>query len=188
MGIVHISSAFIIYTRHSPENTDMIFLIFCDFCILDNSPFPSSIPHAFQINFNSLYTALCICFSLLRPPQETDVATAWFRSVLPDSKLNHDREKGARAIRPCGQPRPEGIFRSLPLWPLCTSAGSFSVKYNGDHLCHVEDGFLLCSLGWNCLASLNSALFSFTLGSRHTFVSACSHAFTRGLVSLRTIS
>ncbi|XP_076991622.1 dymeclin isoform X3 [Tamandua tetradactyla] len=25
----------------------------------DNSPFPSSVPHAFQINFNSLYTALC---------------------------------------------------------------------------------------------------------------------------------
>ncbi|XP_062057630.1 dymeclin [Lepus europaeus] len=25
----------------------------------DNSPFPSTIPHAFQINFNSLYTALC---------------------------------------------------------------------------------------------------------------------------------
>lgn len=75
MGIVHTSSAFIIYTRHSPENTDMIFLIFCDFCILDNSPFPSSIPHAFQINFNSLYTALC-------EQQTSDQATLLLYTLL----------------------------------------------------------------------------------------------------------
>lgn len=44
------------------------------FCILDSSPFPSSIPHAFQINFNSLYTALC--------EQQSDQATLLLYTLL----------------------------------------------------------------------------------------------------------
>ncbi|XP_058532952.1 dymeclin isoform X4 [Ochotona princeps] len=41
----------------------------------DNSPFPSSIPHAFQINFNSLYTALC-------EQQTSDQATLLLYTLL----------------------------------------------------------------------------------------------------------
>lgn len=40
----------------------------------DSSPFPSSIPHAFQINFNSLYTALC--------EQQSDQATLLLYTLL----------------------------------------------------------------------------------------------------------
>lgn len=45
------------------------------FYIPDNSPFPSSIPHAFQINFNSLYTALC-------EQQTSDQATLLLYTLL----------------------------------------------------------------------------------------------------------
>ncbi|XP_027626071.1 dymeclin isoform X2 [Tupaia chinensis] len=41
----------------------------------DSSPFPSSIPHAFQINFNSLYTALC-------EQQTSDQATLLLYTLL----------------------------------------------------------------------------------------------------------
>ncbi|XP_037661515.1 dymeclin isoform X2 [Choloepus didactylus] len=41
----------------------------------DNSPFPSSIPHTFQINFNSLYTALC-------EQQTSDQATLLLYTLL----------------------------------------------------------------------------------------------------------
>ncbi|XP_036177986.1 dymeclin isoform X5 [Myotis myotis] len=41
----------------------------------DNSPFPSSIPHAFQINFNSLYTTLC-------EQQTSDQATLLLYTLL----------------------------------------------------------------------------------------------------------
>ncbi|KAM5219384.1 dymeclin isoform 1-T1 [Hipposideros larvatus] len=41
----------------------------------DNSPFPSSIPHTFQINFNSLYTALC-------EQQASDQATLLLYTLL----------------------------------------------------------------------------------------------------------
>uniref|UniRef100_A0A8C0ZV94 Dymeclin n=1 Tax=Castor canadensis TaxID=51338 RepID=A0A8C0ZV94_CASCN len=41
----------------------------------DSSPFPSSIPHAFQINFNSLYTALC-------EQQTSDKATLLLYTLL----------------------------------------------------------------------------------------------------------
>lgn len=41
----------------------------------DNSPFPSSLPHAFQINFNSLYTALC-------EQQTSDQATLLLYTLL----------------------------------------------------------------------------------------------------------
>lgn len=35
-------------------------MVFCVcVCVLDSSSFPSPQPHSFQINFNSLYTALC---------------------------------------------------------------------------------------------------------------------------------
>lgn len=61
--------------RHGPENTDIIFLKFCGFCVPDSSPFPSSIPHAFQINFNSLYTALC-------EQQTSDQATLLLYTLL----------------------------------------------------------------------------------------------------------
>lgn len=40
----------------------------------DSTPFPSSIPHAFQINFNSLYTALC--------EQQSDQATLLLYTLL----------------------------------------------------------------------------------------------------------
>lgn len=40
----------------------------------DSSPFPSSIPHTFQINFNSLYTALC--------EQQSDQATLLLYTLL----------------------------------------------------------------------------------------------------------
>ncbi|ELK05623.1 Dymeclin [Pteropus alecto] len=45
------------------------------FGYIDNSPFPSSIPHAFQINFNSLYTALC-------EQQTSDQATLLLYTLL----------------------------------------------------------------------------------------------------------
>lgn len=45
------------------------------FCISDSSPFPSSIPHTFQINFNSLYTALC-------EQQTSDQATLLLYTLL----------------------------------------------------------------------------------------------------------
>ncbi|TKC46695.1 hypothetical protein EI555_019797, partial [Monodon monoceros] len=41
----------------------------------DSSPFPSSIPHAFQINFNSLYMALC-------EQQTSDQATLLLYTLL----------------------------------------------------------------------------------------------------------
>ncbi|KAM9225728.1 dymeclin isoform 2-T2 [Dugong dugon] len=41
----------------------------------DNSPFPASVPHAFQINFNSLYTALC-------EQQTSDQATLLLYTLL----------------------------------------------------------------------------------------------------------
>ncbi|XP_040597521.1 dymeclin isoform X2 [Mesocricetus auratus] len=41
----------------------------------DSSPFPSSMPHAFQINFNSLYTALC-------EQQTSDQATLLLYTLL----------------------------------------------------------------------------------------------------------
>ncbi|XP_042120356.2 dymeclin isoform X2 [Peromyscus maniculatus bairdii] len=41
----------------------------------DSSPFPSSVPHAFQINFNSLYTALC-------EQQTSDQATLLLYTLL----------------------------------------------------------------------------------------------------------
>ncbi|XP_012498090.1 PREDICTED: dymeclin [Propithecus coquereli] len=50
-------------------------LIYLFFCIPDSSPFPSSIPHAFQINFNSLYTALC-------EQQTSDQATLLLYTLL----------------------------------------------------------------------------------------------------------
>ncbi|XP_036085923.1 dymeclin isoform X2 [Rousettus aegyptiacus] len=43
--------------------------------VANNSPFPSSIPHAFQINFNSLYTALC-------EQQTSDQATLLLYTLL----------------------------------------------------------------------------------------------------------
>lgn len=73
--MVHVNSAFIIYVNHGPENTDIIFLKFYGFCVPDSSPFPSSIPHAFQINFNSLYTALC-------EQQTSDQATLLLYTLL----------------------------------------------------------------------------------------------------------
>ncbi|XP_038186092.1 dymeclin isoform X2 [Arvicola amphibius] len=42
--------------------------------VANSSPFPSSIPHAFQINFNSLYTALC--------EQQSDQATLLLYTLL----------------------------------------------------------------------------------------------------------
>lgn len=51
------------------------FKFFSVFCIPDNSPFPSSIPHAFQINFNSLYTTLC-------EQQTSDQATLLLYTLL----------------------------------------------------------------------------------------------------------
>uniref|UniRef100_A0ABI7X7M7 Dymeclin n=1 Tax=Felis catus TaxID=9685 RepID=A0ABI7X7M7_FELCA len=43
--------------------------------VANSSPFPSSIPHAFQINFNSLYTALC-------EQQTSDQATLLLYTLL----------------------------------------------------------------------------------------------------------
>ncbi|NXJ80100.1 DYM protein, partial [Trogon melanurus] len=37
----------------------LLLLCFSDFFVSDTTAFSSSNPHAFQINFNSLYTALC---------------------------------------------------------------------------------------------------------------------------------
>ncbi|KGL85577.1 Dymeclin, partial [Tinamus guttatus] len=45
------------------------------FCISDNTAFSSSNPHAFQINFNSLYTALC-------EQQKSDQATLLLYMLL----------------------------------------------------------------------------------------------------------
>lgn len=73
--IVYVISASIIYISHSPKNTDVIFLNFSIFCVPDSSPFPSSVPHAFQINFNSLYTALC-------EQQTSDQATLLLYTLL----------------------------------------------------------------------------------------------------------
>lgn len=52
----------------------LLYIFMLVFCILDSSPFPSSIPHAFQINFNSLYTALC--------EQQSDQATLLLYTLL----------------------------------------------------------------------------------------------------------
>ncbi|NWV30707.1 DYM protein, partial [Grantiella picta] len=53
----------------------LLLLIFFYFCISDNTAFSSSNPHAFQINFNSLYTALC-------EQQKSDQATLLLYMLL----------------------------------------------------------------------------------------------------------
>ena len=63
----------LLFISDSLEN--VIFLRFCVFCVPDSSPFPSSIPHAFQINFNSLYMALC-------EQQTSDQATLLLYTLL----------------------------------------------------------------------------------------------------------
>lgn len=70
--IVYINSAFVIYIRQSRKCN---FLRFCVFFVPDSSPFPSSIPHAFKINFNSLYMALC-------EQQTSDQATLLLYTLL----------------------------------------------------------------------------------------------------------
>ncbi|NXF41602.1 DYM protein, partial [Nyctibius bracteatus] len=52
-----------------------IILWFFNFFISDNTAFSSSNPHAFQINFNSLYTALC-------EQQKSDQATLLLYMLL----------------------------------------------------------------------------------------------------------
>lgn len=62
------------YTTQSPHMLCFyIFLLI--FCISDSSPFPSSVPHTFQINFNSLYTTLC-------EQQTSDQATLLLYTLL----------------------------------------------------------------------------------------------------------
>lgn len=62
------------YTTRKSSHT--LFIHFpAYFCILDSSPFPSSVPHAFQINFNSLYTTLC-------EQQTSDQATLLLYTLL----------------------------------------------------------------------------------------------------------
>lgn len=63
----------LLFISGSLEN--VIFLRFCVFYVPDSSPFPSSIPHAFQINFNSLYMALC-------EQQTSDQATLLLYTLL----------------------------------------------------------------------------------------------------------
>ncbi|NWX84869.1 DYM protein, partial [Nothoprocta ornata] len=57
----------------------LLFFLFLNmafgFFISDNTAFSSSIPHAFQINFNSLYTALC-------EQQKSDQATLLLYTLL----------------------------------------------------------------------------------------------------------
>ncbi|NWW09477.1 DYM protein, partial [Oreocharis arfaki] len=53
----------------------LLLLIFFYFFISDNTAFSSSSPHAFQINFNSLYTALC-------EQQKSDQATLLLYMLL----------------------------------------------------------------------------------------------------------
>ncbi|NXU10488.1 DYM protein, partial [Pardalotus punctatus] len=53
----------------------LLLLIFFYFFISDNTAFSSSHPHAFQINFNSLYTALC-------EQQKSDQATLLLYMLL----------------------------------------------------------------------------------------------------------
>ncbi|NWV17917.1 DYM protein, partial [Aleadryas rufinucha] len=53
----------------------LLLLIFFYFFISDNTAFSSSNPHAFQINFNSLYTALC-------EQQKSDQATLLLYMLL----------------------------------------------------------------------------------------------------------
>ncbi|NWW60609.1 DYM protein, partial [Acrocephalus arundinaceus] len=53
----------------------LLLLIFFYFLISDNTAFSSSNPHAFQINFNSLYTALC-------EQQKSDQATLLLYMLL----------------------------------------------------------------------------------------------------------
>ncbi|NWX64112.1 DYM protein, partial [Promerops cafer] len=53
----------------------LLLLIFLYFFISDNTAFSSSNPHAFQINFNSLYTALC-------EQQKSDQATLLLYMLL----------------------------------------------------------------------------------------------------------
>ncbi|NWT03898.1 DYM protein, partial [Mionectes macconnelli] len=53
----------------------LLLLIFSYFFISDNTAFSSSSPHAFQINFNSLYTALC-------EQQKSDQATLLLYMLL----------------------------------------------------------------------------------------------------------
>ncbi|NWR37728.1 DYM protein, partial [Tachuris rubrigastra] len=53
----------------------LLLLIFSCFLISDNTAFSSSSPHAFQINFNSLYTALC-------EQQKSDQATLLLYMLL----------------------------------------------------------------------------------------------------------
>lgn len=59
--------------RKSSHALFYIFLLI--FCISDSSPFPSSVPHTFQINFNSLYTTLC-------EQQTSDQATLLLYTLL----------------------------------------------------------------------------------------------------------
>ncbi|NXV05784.1 DYM protein, partial [Cettia cetti] len=53
----------------------LLLLILFYFLISDNTAFSSSNPHAFQINFNSLYTALC-------EQQKSDQATLLLYMLL----------------------------------------------------------------------------------------------------------
>ncbi|NXS73095.1 DYM protein, partial [Pandion haliaetus] len=58
-------------------NQSLLLLLdsFSDFFISDSTAFSSSNPHAFQINFNSLYTALC-------EQQKSDQATLLLYMLL----------------------------------------------------------------------------------------------------------
>ncbi|NWU69127.1 DYM protein, partial [Pterocles burchelli] len=53
----------------------LLLLVFFFFLISDSTAFSSSNPHAFQINFNSLYTALC-------EQQKSDQATLLLYMLL----------------------------------------------------------------------------------------------------------
>ncbi|NXK63055.1 DYM protein, partial [Sylvietta virens] len=53
----------------------LLLLIFFYFLVSDNTAFSSSNPHTFQINFNSLYTALC-------EQQKSDQATLLLYMLL----------------------------------------------------------------------------------------------------------
>ncbi|NXX60315.1 DYM protein, partial [Scopus umbretta] len=53
----------------------LLLIVFFDFFISDSTAFSSSNPHAFQINFNSLYTALC-------EQQKSDQATLLLYMLL----------------------------------------------------------------------------------------------------------
>ncbi|NXS46891.1 DYM protein, partial [Balaeniceps rex] len=56
-------------------NSWMVNVFFFYFFISDNTAFSTSSPHAFQINFNSLYTALC-------EQQKSDQATLLLYMLL----------------------------------------------------------------------------------------------------------